>query len=109
MTIANSSPEILSVPPRLDPSGVFRYKLEVVDPDGDRALRYELTAGPRGMEIGFQSGQLTWTPEVDQAGRHRVEVAVDDQHGGRATQEFILPIVVTESEEEAAPASIPET
>jgi hypothetical protein len=107
ISVANAAPEILSKPPRLDASGVFRYALEAKDPDGDRSLRFELVEGPSGMNLDPMSGELVWTPELDQAGRHRIEVAVDDRHGGRSTQVFILPIVVKSEEPGASPAALP--
>jgi hypothetical protein len=94
VTVANASPEISSTPPRLSADGRFAYEILAEDPDGDVPLHYELVAGPRGMELDRQSGELRWVPELDQAGDHRVEIAVEDGSGGRATQEFILPIVL---------------
>ena len=107
ISVANSAPEIVSKPPRLDASGVFRYAAEAKDADGDRSLRWELVEGPRGMTIDSLSGELTWTPELDQAGRHRIEIAVDDRQGGRSNQVFILPIVVKTEESGANPAAVP--
>ena len=106
LEIANRPPVIVSTPEGLDPSSRFFYRVEVVDGDGDRNLRYELLKGPRGMEMDGVFGELTWTPEPDQAGTHRVEVAVDDRHGGRATQAFDIPITVMELMPKSPPASI---
>jgi hypothetical protein len=36
-----------------------------------------------------------------------VEIAVDDRNGGRATQEFLIPVIVRESHDDTQPASIP--
>jgi hypothetical protein len=99
-------PVIVSTPEKLDPSSRFFYRVEAEDGDGDRNLRYELLKRPRGMEMDVVTGELTWTPERDQAGTHRVEVAVDDRHGGRATQAFDIPITVTELMPKSPPASI---
>ena len=112
--IANAAPEITSKPPRLDERGVFHYAIEVHDSDGDRSMRYELVRGPHGMKLDPVSGELHWEPELDQAGIHAIEIAVDDRHGGRAEQSFRLPIVVRTMNEEggqsgqqSVPAAIP--
>ena len=106
LEIANRPPVIVSTPEGLDASSRFFYRVEVVDGDGDRNLRYELLKGPRGMEMDAVFGELTWTPEPDQTGTHRVKVAVDDRHGGRATQAFDIPIAVMELMPKSPPASI---
>ena len=98
--IENAAPEITSIPPRLDERGVFHYPIAVHDPDGDRSMRYELVRGPRGMKLDPVAGELHWEPELDQAGIHAIEIAVDDRHGGRAEQSFRLPIVVRTMDEE---------
>ena len=103
--VANASPEILSTPPRLGADGRFDYSITAEDPDGDRPMRYELVRGPPGMEIDGRTGRLLWSPEMDQAGNHRIEIAVDDLHGGRATQEFALPIIV-ETGARSTPAAV---
>jgi hypothetical protein len=108
--IENAAPEITSIPPRLDERGVFHYAIAVHDPDGDRSMRYELVRGPRGMKLDPVAGELHWEPELDQAGIHAIEIAVDDRHGGRAVQSFRLPIVVRTMDEEggqSAPAATP--
>ena len=109
IAIENAAPEITSIPPRLDEQGVFHYAIEVRDPDGDRSMRYELVRGPRGMKLDPASGELHWEPELDQAGVHAVEIAVDDRHGGRAEQSFRLPIVVrnVDGEDEQSGHSVP--
>lgn len=101
LEVGNTAPEIVSTPPRLDASGRFVYDLEVTDADGDRSFRYELVEGPRGMKLDSSRGVLTWEPEEDQAGKHRVEIAVADRSGGRSTQSFLIPVVVRELDSDA--------
>lgn len=109
LEVGNTSPVIASQPPRLDATGRFAYELEVTDADGDRNLRFELVEGPRGMTLDRFAGKVTWQPEEDQAGKHRVEVAVEDGNGGRSTQSFLIPIVVKgiepEPDTDAPPAN----
>jgi hypothetical protein len=103
--VANSAPEITSRPRGLDASGKFHYALAATDSDGDRGFRYELVQGPEGMELDAASGELDWEPRLDQTGEHRVEVVVDDRHGGRSTQVFVLPVVAHEVEAASPPAA----
>ena len=95
--IGNTAPKITSTPPRLDATGLFSYQIEATDADGDRSLHYQLVKGPRGMQIHAFKGMLTWRPEVDQSGKHEVEIAVDDRNGGRSTQSFRIPVVTQHS------------
>lgn len=105
LEIGNTAPEITSRPPRLDDSGHFTYQVEASDGDGDRMLSYKLVDSPRGMQIHPYKGTITWQPGADQAGKHRVEIAVEDRNGGRSTQSFMIP--VAERYGDAPPASIP--
>ncbi len=88
--LSNASPEIRSKPEAMDEDGVFRYAIQAEDHDGDRPLHYELVEGPRGMRLDPVTGEITWQPGSGQSGRHPVEVAVGDRHGGVATQRFEL-------------------
>jgi hypothetical protein len=90
--VANAPPKILSSPPSAWNDGTFRYTLEVRDPDGDRTLRYRLVKGPRGMTVDPVLGEITWTPDPSQAGRHPVEVGVEDAYGAVAAQRFELTV-----------------
>ena len=69
----------------------FALALAGNDLNNDR-LRYELIDGPGGMTLNQLSGDLAWTPGLDQVGTHRVQVGVDDGRGGRATQRFVLTV-----------------
>lgn len=92
LEVGNATPEITSRPPALEGSGEYRYKVEARDSDGD-SLRFELVEGPQGMKLNPSSGDILWTPTPDQVGRHNVEIAVSDVHGGRGTQSFVIPII----------------
>jgi hypothetical protein len=103
--VANASPRFRSKPGRLDEDGVFRYRLEVEDPDGDRLFRYRLEKGPRGLRLDPVEGRITWTPEPDQAGDHEVVVQVDDRKGGTSTQSFGVAVEFEPAAPPAAPAA----
>lgn len=102
VTIENSAPDVASTPPPLDASGRYRYQIEAIDADGDRGLTYTLAEGPRGMKVDRSSGLVSWTPSSDQAGRHRVEVLIEDGKGGKTSHAFEIPIV---AQYETLPAS----
>jgi len=91
--IGHSLPIIVSVPPRPDRTGYFRYKVDVKDTGEDTKLHFTLRTSPRGMRIDESSGEVTWRPDADQAGRHEVEIVVQDDGGGEATQAFRLALV----------------
>lgn len=102
--VGNAPPEIVSVPPRVDARGQFRYQIEVEDPDGDRGFRYSLRRSPRGMQIDEINGIVRWSPDTDQVGRHPVEVVVADEGGAESTQSFSLALV-SQSEDGPGPAA----
>ena len=92
IVLANAAPVITSQPGVTDPDGVFRYRAQAEDPDGDRLLRFRLAEAPDGMEIDARRGEVEWRPRPDQAGRHTVAIAVSDRHGGEGIQRFELDV-----------------
>lgn len=103
LPVGNAIPVIASNPPPVDSNGSFHYP--VVVEDDDRMFRYRLLQSPKGMEIDPLKGIVDWTPTLDQVGKHRVELEVDDLSGGIATQLFELEVT---AEETAVPAAVPE-
>jgi len=98
--LANRPPVFAGVPAREEAGGVYFYKLEARDPDGDRSLRYRLSEGPPGMSIDPLSGVVRWQPETTHAGVHPVEVVVRDRLGAETLLRWSLTVSV-----EQAPAS----
>lgn len=92
----NSAPIITSSPenPTLV-NQAYRYDVAATDPDND-SLVFTLVSGPAGMVIDADLGVLTWTPSVDQIGRHPVVVRVSDTRESSSTQSFTL--IVTGNE-----------
>ena len=101
--VGNAPPTIVSSPGAGFDGGVFRYRLEARDPDGDRGLRYRLLSGPEGMTVDPVLGEVQWTPRRDQTGTHAVDVVVEDPAGGSGAQTF--EVTVREVEAEQAPAA----
>ena len=105
IAVVNSPPRITSQPGAFDDEGVFRYALEVEDPDGDQGFRYRLLEGPSGLELDVVDGTVTWIPTEAQAGRHLVKIEVLDSGGAGATQSFEISL---EFGEEPPPAEAAE-
>lgn len=102
LQIGNAAPLITSFPRGFDAFGRFVYPIAAIDPDGDRALEYELASGPAGMTIEPEEGTLSWKPAFGQSGRHTVRVEVRDGHGGVQGQAFDLHV----RREHLAPAGL---
>ena len=87
-------PTITSTPPQSVLLGTtYLYAVAATGPAGV-ALTYSLVAPPSGaipdgMTIDPNTGVITWTPTVDEAGPNQVVLAVSDS-GGTATQDFTV-------------------
>jgi len=101
--VANAAPRVVSTPGPIGSDGVFRYKLDTEDPDGDKMFRYRLVKGPNGMTVGFDDGQMKWEPPTDTPGTADVEIEVEDRFGGKAVHRFALQYAF-ETEKAAPPA-----
>jgi hypothetical protein len=106
VSVGNRAPEITSRPPRPASDGVLRYTVAARDPDGDRELRFALVEAPEGAAIDARLGRLVWRAKPAQLGTHPIEVAVDDGHGGRATQRFDVTVRAVEPSVPPVPAGI---
>ena len=73
-----TGPDFVSVPvttARVDvPYGPL---LIAMDPDGG-GVDYELVAGPEGLTLDGETGQVSWTPAANQVGFHTVHVRAED-------------------------------
>jgi hypothetical protein len=103
ISVENSLPVVASNPSGLDETGSFHYTPVIEDPDGDRRLRFRLVQGPPGMQIDWLHGTVAWKPTEEQAGKHPVEIEVDDGAGGVVSQNFVLDVKVEGAPGEAAP------
>lgn len=98
VSIGNTPPVIVSAARWKRQGGTFRYDVKAEDPDGDRTLRYRLVEAPNGMTIGSLDGRVKWTPGPSQAGKHRVEIEVDDLQGGKTVQSVTVNIEMVDDE-----------
>lgn len=92
IVVQSAHPEIVSTPPGMTDGGLFRYAVEVRDPDGDKNLRFRLDQAPDGMRIDPVLGVIEWHPRGDQAGVHPVAVVVSDSTRLETTQRFEVTV-----------------
>ena len=107
LVLGNRAPAVVSLPPAtMNADGVFRYGVEVKDPDGDRNLRFRLEHAPEGARIDPLLGAIDWKPTAKQQGKHAIQVVVSDGHGGETSQTFEVEVkeVVVKAGIEAPPA-----
>jgi hypothetical protein len=91
----NQLPTITSMPAAPAIVGQrYIYQAQGNDPDGD-PLQWSLATAPAGMAVDEVSGEVVWTPTIDQVGSQAVSLRVDDGQGGWATQTFTLPVDAT--------------
>ncbi len=91
--VTNNPPEILSDP--LTSAGsrhLYRYPVEVFDPDAGDVVQSSVTDGPSGMTIDPVTGVIEWTPANDQMGDHPVTVLARDREGLTDSQSFIVRV-----------------
>lgn len=91
-TLDNSTPAIVSTPPRAATAGeTYEYDLVAEDADGD-LLSWRLVHGPEGTSLNAETGTLRWTPTLDQLGTKEYIVEVSDGLLGFATQDFSVEV-----------------
>jgi hypothetical protein len=89
ITIVNSAPTIITVPPTKIERGRFVYAVNAQDPDGDQ-LAYALEVAPPGMKIDRVTGRIEWPLTGKLVGNHKVRVTATDGEQAKAFQEFDL-------------------
>ena len=83
----NQPPTITSTPNQVVyASQPYRYDVRAHDPDGD-PITYTLDARPAGMQIDAL-GRVTWSPQINDVGTHRVEITVADNRDLWVTQSY---------------------
>lgn len=88
---ANSAPTIHSSPSALVKVGyLYSYSVVATDLDADR-LQFDLPVKPKGMQIS-STGEMSWIPEPNQVGTHRVILLVRDGHDGVDVQDFSITV-----------------
>ncbi|SFD53815.1 Ig-like domain-containing protein [Pseudoalteromonas denitrificans] len=89
--VENQAPHITSQPVITAIDNIaYYYKVEAEDP-ADNIL-FSLNTAPAGLIINQVSGEISWTPTIDQIGNHNVEVLVTDSEGLTDSQSFTLVV-----------------
>ncbi|MCU0870895.1 MAG: putative Ig domain-containing protein, partial [Pirellulaceae bacterium] len=70
---------------------LYTYQALARDPDG-AGVSYLLIAGPEGMTVAADTGQLLWLPTSAHAAENAVILHAYDRRGGRAVQEFSVNV-----------------
>lgn len=76
-TSTNLPPQFTGdIPPSATVGQLYQTVVPAFDPNGD-TLQFLLVSGPQNMTLS-PSGQLVWTPSVNQRGDHAVTISVSD-------------------------------
>jgi RHS repeat-associated protein len=90
---SNRPPEIVSSPTLEALDGrLYTYPVVAEDSDPGDVLAYALTQAPAGMRINAATGEIVWTPTVEQVGNHDVTVVVTDRAGASDTQSWTIVV-----------------
>ncbi|WP_182865076.1 FG-GAP-like repeat-containing protein [Rhodopirellula sp. JC639] len=85
-------PVIQSVPDTEAAVGnAYFYSVIARDAEND-PLAYRLLNAPAGMSITETTGEIVWTPGMDQVGSQTVAIEVSDGVGGTSTQTFAIRV-----------------
>ncbi|UCD83262.1 MAG: hypothetical protein JSU92_08015 [Deltaproteobacteria bacterium] len=91
ITISNAPPAISSSPPQSLSQGAYTYQVKANDPDGD-PMSFKLNQAPEGMTIDESSGLIQWRPARENTDSYEIEILVQDNDGGQATQKYTFNI-----------------
>jgi hypothetical protein len=91
VVVRNGAPRIVSDPPELSESDVYRYEVRTEDPDGD-AIQFSLSGQPpAGMEIEPDTGVVIWPVTVpEQEITYIFEVVAEDPEGAKSIQNITM-------------------
>lgn len=93
LSVLNHAPHFESLTDQVLRQGnELRHYAVATDPDDD-PLRYEIIAGPSGLTIDSESGELKWRPSTDDLGRHRVLLRAVDPFGLSDETVFDIEVV----------------
>lgn len=95
----NRAPVFTSLPGGLAEVGnEYRYLAQATDADND-GLTFSIQAGPAGMTIDENTGQLSWQPSVERRGEQQVAIVVTD--GVSSAQQNYNLVVVSPADNSA--------
>ncbi len=70
------------------------YVVDLAHPEEGVSLTYAATTFPAGLTINPQTGQIAWTPKVDQSGNQALTLQYTDLAGNTTTQDFSIDVQV---------------
>ncbi len=70
------------------------YAFDFAHPQEGVSLTYAATTFPAGLSITPQTGQIAWTPKVDQSGNQALTLQYTDLAGNTTTQDFSIDVQV---------------
>ena len=86
----NQTPQIVTGPnEELLFGQTYRSRIEAIDNDGD-PLSYELLAGPTGLTLDGETGELVWEADAVSLGNHVVRIRVSDGQSGVTDGSYTL-------------------
>ena len=92
VTIDTSDPGIFSDPVLfVDAGEEYRYQVQATDGD-NTDIRYEVQTPYPGMQQDPETGVITWTPDVNQAGIRPLVLFAIDGAGNTGRQEFDIEV-----------------
>ncbi len=71
----------------------FHYKIDAYDPDGDNITFYDNTSL---FEIDSNSGEISFTPDIADAGLHHINITVVDNTSRQTSAIFNLTIIINQ-------------
>ena len=90
----NLPPEIGPIPPQRVAAGTaLALQVSATDPNEGDVLSFGLVDPPPGAAIAAASGLFTWTPGLDQVGRHVLNVTVADGGGLSNSAPLVVDVV----------------
>lgn len=91
VTIVNTPPRIVSIPPTSLSEDHFVYQVQAADAESDM-LTFSLERAPTNMTIHEESGLINWRVAPGLGGKHKVRILVTDSGGAASFQEFEINV-----------------
>lgn len=89
--IGNAPPRLSLVEQKLDQTGLYLGRLEILDPEQDAVTLY-LTSSPKGMSIDSRSKTIEWLVGPGQQGAFDVAIAAKDERGAEALLTYQIKV-----------------
>ncbi len=99
LSFLDGAPEVISVPPSQAEVGTqYVYRVKAQDAF-DRPVTFSLSNGPPGLSVNEISGEVAWTPAIDQTGVRLIDIRANN---GQRTTTHRWKVLVSGSRPEAS-------